>query len=410
MNAVLNLAAAAFIARTLGAKEYGILVFVQAFALIIGQLLSFNTWQAVITFGSRSLEANDETALGQIIKISVLLDLIGGIAACCLAVLLANPIIGILGWPETTGELLRLYSPVIIFGSSSVAAGCLRLFNRFGLLAAAGMATPVIRLAGALIGYNQAFSLYEFTCVNLIAVLVGQFVLLLTATSATGWKRASGFMRQSMTGARAQFPGLLSYVAVTNLHTTVKLLTREADQMLAAIFINPAALALLKVARQFAQVLPMIADPLYQTLFTEFSHLHASNKNNEFSTLIRRSSLVGLSIGLSSMILFWLFGQSAILFTFGAEFTAAMPCSMIFMLAFTVSLAGLPLQPAMLARGKPEISFKINLISTIIYLILLLPLSQRYGITGAASAYVVYYVAWTALMHNRVRAADNKNE
>ena len=410
LNAILNLAAAALIARTIGAKDYGVLIFIQAFALIIGQLLSFNTWQAVITFGSRSLEANDEAALGQIIKISVLLDLVGGLTACCLAMLVADPVITFLGWPETTGDLLRLYSPAIILGSSSVAAGCLRLFSRFGLLAAAGMAAPLIRLAGAILGYSQSFSLHDFTSVHLIAALVGQLILLAVAAGAIGWKRTTGFMRQSLAGARARFPGFLHYVTVTNLHATVKILTREADQMIAAIFLNPSALALLKIARQFSQILPMIADPLYQTLFTEFSHLHAGNRTREFSALIRRSSLAGLGIGLTGMLLFWLFGQSIVLFTFGAEFTAVIPCSMIFMLAFTISLAGLPLQPVMLARGRPEISFKINLISTIIYLILLLPLSRHYGISGAAGAYVIYYLVWTGLMQARVRAADKEHE
>ena len=410
LNAILNLAAAALIARTIGAKDYGVLIFIQAFALIIGQLLSFNTWQAMITFGSRSLETNDEAALGQLIKISVLLDLVGGLTACCLAMLAAAPVTSFLGWPEATSDLLRLYSPAIILGSSSVAAGGLRLFNRFGLLATAGLASPLIRLAGAVLGYRRNFSLYDFTLVNLVAALSGQLILVAVTANAIGWKRANGFLWQSLAGAKARFPGLLRYVTVSNLHATVKILTREADQVIAAVFINPAALALLKIARQFSQILPMIADPLYQTLFTEFSHLHAGNRNNEFSALIRKSSFAGLSIGLTGMLLFWLFGDSVVLFSFGTEFTAVIPCSMIFMLAFTISLAGLPLQPVMLARGRPEISFKINLISTIIYLTLLLPLSRHYGINGAAGAYVIYYLVWTGLMQARVRAADKDHE
>ena len=410
ISALMTLAAAALTARTIGTSSFGVLVFIQAFALIIAQLPGFNTWQAIITFGSRANQQNDNAALGQIIKISLFLDLGSGLLAFAAAWLIAGPVTGLLGWPAETATLLRLYAPAAILGGSTASAGILRLHNRFSLLAAAGTITPLLRFAGALLGFTNSYDLAGFTRIYLVAALSGQAILMLAAAATIGRPLLSSMPFQSLHGLSARFKGFWRYLLISNLHATVKLLTRESDQLITAAFINPAGLGLLKIARQFAMLLPMLADPIYQTLFTEFSRLHADGKASESASLMKKSAFAGLLIGLTASLIFLIAGPTVITLLFGAEFMAAVPVTMIFMLAFTIALAGLHLQPVMLARGQPEVSFKINLISTIIYLMLLPALTSSFGIKGAAAAYAFYYLTWTIMMQAKVKKSSGAHE
>ncbi len=403
LNAIMGLVTAALAARTLGAEGFGILVFIQAFALIIGQLLSFNAWQAVVTFGSQAHARSDESALQRILKAALVLDVFGGLAGFFLAWVLAGPVINFLEWPENTAGLLRLFSPAIVFSGAGAAAGALRLYGRFGLLAVAQLVAPAFRLIGTIGGYIYGIGLGDFVLIYLAASIAGQLVLMLAATQVVGWRKALSCLLQPITGVGQHFPGFWQYVITTNMHSTVKMLTREADQLLAAAMISPASLGLLKISRQFARILPMVTEPLYQTLFTELSQLHATRQSEKFNRLIQRSAISCLLIGLCGFAFFAIAGKPIITMAFGSEFTAAWPAAMIFMLALVFGLAGLPLQPAMLAIGRPEVSFRINLLSTLVYLALIVPLTRFFGIEGAAAAYVLYYMIWVTIMKIRLR-------
>lgn len=397
-NAAMGLAAAAITARTLGLEQYGIFAFIMAYELIIGQLLSFNAWQAVITFGSTACRDQDETALGQLIKTALLLDLAGGSAAFFLAWLLCDAVVTMLGWPQTVAATMRIYCLILLFRSTGAATGALRLLGRFDLLALTIVSTSLLRLLGSFAAAASGLPLHGFVMVYLVTAVSGQLLTAAAAGHAIGWRRTARFLARPAGDATRKFPGLWKYVWTTNLHATIKMLTREADQLIVAIVASPAGLGLLRVARQFARILPLATDPLYQSVFPELSRLHAEGDRAEFMALIRKTSVFGLIVGLTGSAAFLVFGRQIIVMAFGPQYAEAHTTAMIFMLALVIALAALPLQPALLAVGKPEVSFKINLLSTIIYLAVLLPVTRSYGINGAAAAYVLYYIAWAGLM------------
>lgn len=403
-NVIAGLATAALSARALGPHDYGILVFIFAYELIIGQLLTFNAWQAIITFGSEACRDCDEAALGQLIKAALLLDLAGAIGSFILGTILCNTVVALLGWPQSIAELLQLYCLLLLFRSGGAPAGALRLFDRFGLLAFINIFNSLLRLVGVVYAFAAGLGLYGFVLINLLTTIGGQLFLFLAAGQALGWQRVMGFMRQPLSGLLDRFPGFWKYIWTTNLHATVKLLSREADQLIVAACATPASLGLFRIARQFARILPLATDPLYQSLFPELSKLRAAGNLKEFSALIRKSAIFGLVTGLAGWLVFLVLGSQLIGLAFGPEYLAAHTTSLIFMLALVIALAGLPLQPAMLAIGQPEVSFKINLVSTIIYLAVLLPMTLRFSINGAAATYILYYVIWSILMTSNMHS------
>lgn len=410
LSAIMLLLTAAVSARTLGTHDFGVLVFVQALVLVVGQIFSFNAWQAVVTFGSQAVQQNDEDRLGKIVKMAFCLDLAGGFVAWLALFAAGNMLVRMADWPAETASMLLVYSPAVILSGTGATIGSLRLFRHFGVLAAALATAPLFRLLGTFAAMLYGCGLYGFVIINLAATLAGQLALFGMTVSCIGRHRVFAFFSQPVRGFWQEFSQFRSFVWTTNLHSTVKMLSREADQLLTAIVIGPAGIALLKVARQFARILPIFGDPLYQTLFSELSELQAQGRRREFAQLVHRSAVTAMLSGIAGLLFFWLFGRPVIIMAFGESFAGAWLTAMIFMAAMILGLGGIPLQPAMLALGQPEASFRINLLATTVYLAALLPLAGKFGIEGAAGAYVLYFVIWDTLMYIRLRKEMGGND
>ena len=97
-------------------------------------LATFNSWQAVIKYGSDAIEARNEAGLLQLVKFGFLLDIGSAAAGAVLALVLAGPVIRLLGWDESLRPMLMLYSLAILLNISGTPIGLLRLFDRFDLL------------------------------------------------------------------------------------------------------------------------------------------------------------------------------------------------------------------------------------------------------------------------------------
>ncbi len=388
--------------RGLGAELYGMLVFIPAFIGLVGQFLTFNAWQALITFGSRALHDKDEDAFVKIVRKACGLDLISGVVACAVGVLLSGLIVDYLGWDSSIAPMLRFYSLTLICRVDGAFAGILRLLGRFNALAGFSVFSASIRLAGVATAFVTKSSIESYLTAYMISVFAGQIYLLAAVAKALGLQRMKKCLQRG-SSTLPEFKGFYAYVWTTNLHSSVKLITRELDQIIVAAILTPAAVGILKISREFGRILHMIADPLYHSLFPELSRLWAEENRDEFIKLTRKISKTAAIFGVAGIFFFLLAGRQVIELAFGQAFLTAFPAAVIFMLASLVALISLPLQPAMLAVGQPEASFTVNLVAASVYLVVLIPFTRAWAINGAAAAYVVYYIIWAALMRGRLK-------
>jgi len=396
--AVLGLVAAVLTARVLGPAGYGILALVLVYEATIGKLVTFNAWQAVIKFGSEALHANDHHALRQLIKFAFCLDIGSAIAGTVLAMLLAGPMVALLGWDQAVRPFLVLYSVLILFTLSGTPIGVLRLFDRFDLLSYTVVLSAAIRLAGVAWCLLTKQDLYGFVLVYLVTGIAGQLYQVFASLWVLRREGIGNIVWEPLRGVRSRFCGILDYVWTTNLNSTIRMLSREADELIVAGLTAPATLGLFKVAKQFAQVLPRFLDPLYQTVYPELTRLRAADHRRAFVALVKRSTLIVGSVGILGWLGFILFGQWLILWTVGPAYSQAYLVAVIYLLALVIALCGFALHPAMLAVGLPRKSFKAQVVATAAYLFLLWPSVHFFSITGAAFIYVIYYIIWSLLM------------
>ena len=96
-------------AHGLGLHDFGLLVLVQTYVQVIVGLTTFHSWQAVIRYGTISLEQSDNVAFQKLIQFTSLLDVVGVCIGFVIAWFIA-PVLGpYLGWNDQIISYAQFY-------------------------------------------------------------------------------------------------------------------------------------------------------------------------------------------------------------------------------------------------------------------------------------------------------------
>ena len=119
---VMSLVYLVLVTHRLGAAEYGVLVLVNAYAVLIGSVLAFSGFHGVVRYGGIALEGGDRAGFARIVRFMAVIELGCGAVAVIVAALLV-PLIGPrLGWSPDTIRIAISYSLAGIATASAIAA------------------------------------------------------------------------------------------------------------------------------------------------------------------------------------------------------------------------------------------------------------------------------------------------
>lgn len=405
LAAVAAFATTMIAAQDLGPDDFGRLALVIAYGTVVGVLVSFQAWQAFIKFGQEAIEADDSRALGRLATVGFSLDAFSALLGTALAFGLAGTVISWLGWDPSLRRELWIYSSLVLFQWRGTPTGILRLFDRFDLLGRYVVIEAALRLVGVILCVFFVAGLRGYVVAHVVSGVVAHAFLVCEGVRIL---RRSGhrFARVGSEDLRAmRRQGVADYVWTTNLNSTIRMLSRELDVIVVAALTGPAAVAMYKIAKQVGVAVGRLVDPLYQSVYPELTRLRAQGRRAEFVRMMRRTSALGVGAVSVGLVIFWLAGAWMIRLAFGSQYDAAFGPTLVYLVAQSISIVTFSFQPAMLALGRPRKSFVILVLSTSAYFAVLYPLTIQAGPTGAAWAYVVYYVAWAGLMiHGLTRA------
>jgi len=384
---LLGLGTLSLSAHGLGAQKFGVLVLVQTFVQMIAALITFQSWQAVIRYGAMSLENNDTRALQNLIKFTTLLDFSGGILGTVLG-WCAAPLVGpLVGWSPDVVAAAQPYSLLVLFTMVATPTGLLRLFDRFDLLAAQTIVTPLLRLIGITAAAILHAPFWAYLVAWFVAGAAGGAVL-----AFLGWREAfrrghlSGF-DFSLIGIVAPHPGIARFAIASSLNASLQVVTGQMSVFLVGLLAGPTAAGLFMVGREVATALSGPAELLNQSVYPEFARLGSRGRWKDFATLVLRG---GAFAGMGGLIMFTLtaaFGDTFIDVFFGPSFAGAYLPLVLLVAAAGLSICGFPMDPALYAMGRPGISLRINTtVIVAIYLPLLVILTRDFGPSGAGGA------------------------
>jgi O-antigen/teichoic acid export membrane protein len=390
-------------ARSVGPERLGIFSLIQAYVLTVGQLLSVQSWQAMVKYGADALEQGQPHAFRGLMKLGMCVDAAAALLGCVLAIGIAYGAAAWRGWTPETLQMIVVFSLVILTRITSAPAAILRLFGEFRQVAIQQVLAAGVRLGGIVAVSFYTKALWPYLLIWVGGEVVGNAYVTLAAFWRMRKEGHGGFLATSLREVRTQHPGILRFLLTTNLSNCVRLGTKEADIFVVASLLGTEATGVYRIAREFGRIPAVVVGPLQDAVYPEVARLWATRQYKAFVRTLKRigmlSGVVGMLVWLAAAV-----GAPWILQgTVGAQYHDARFVLSAYMLATVIFAAGIGLRPAILSVGRPQTELYVFLAASVAYFSAMVMLTRSFGLIGAGLAQVVFQVIWFVLMIQGLR-------
>lgn len=371
-------------ARALGAENFGEFTLVLAYGQGIANLAQFQSWQAVVRYGAVHRARVDKRRLQRLFGFTATLDgaaaVFGGVTAAAGVVLLGPWF----GWsPEQEGEAVLL-AVTLLLSLGATPLGILRLHDRFDLVTFALGLGPLIRLSGAALGWAAGFGVEGFLVVWASAALVQGGMLWTIVLVQSEWRPAFGRRRWIL--ARRENPGVLRFMAITNVASGLTSLPDQLGTLAIGGTAGPAAAGGYRLAAKLAKGMSRPVQLLVAVIFPELARLLAEKDHATLDRVMERANRVVAILALCFVMLFALTGSTLLRLLSGISYPDAGMLLSLFAVAAAIDLSGFALEPLLTAHGRAGRVLAIRAWSAGIYLFLLAVLVPVLGPVGAVLA------------------------
>jgi O-antigen/teichoic acid export membrane protein len=417
VGAIIGLGVIWFATAGLGLWQFGILTAILSFTGLVGNVLKFSTWEAVVKYGADDLAREDREAFARLIAFNTLLDFGTAMAALVVCAGLAAVVLPLLQVPAEYLDLALFLSLSAFFTVSATPIGVLRLFDRFGLMAAIQPIGPLIRLGLCALFYYLGWGIWAFGAAYLASAAVDRLVMV-----GCGWRelRRRALMpgwRHVMARHTDGHAGLWKFVIANNLRISLGVLTKQSDDLIVAAFVGPAGVALWKIAKQVSSVVSGPARYFQISSYPQLARLWSARDYRGFRRLIVRSSATSTVGAVLTVGVFALVGQTLFeLFFFKGtqqNFVEAFVPALLLMGSRIATTLMSPFLPALTAMGRALRNLKLSIALALVTVPMLLALTWQFGLVGAGVSRILAEVlmaivfGWTVMrvINGRIRSA-----
>lgn len=400
LNSAIGLVCFSLLARELGTELFGILVLVQVYGVIIDGLMNFQSWQALIKYGTPLQLQDRKEELGELFSFGFLVDFSTALLATVVGFLL--PSLGLgqwLGWEEVKITMAAIFALGILLNIEGTPTAIFRMYDRYRVFVVKGFVASLLRLALVLIGIVTDQDIWYYFYAILGSQVVSYLFFLIAALLFLRKQNIQlGRPTLSLTHIRRRYPGILGFIVTTNLHGTVRMMTLQLDTIIVDTYLGSATTGLYQVAKQFSRVFTQVSQPLYKVIYPELTKLWAKGEKAAFTSVVKRFCAMAALFGVVVWLGFFFLPETIIRYTVGSEYFDSIPVLLAYLLGVVLSVSAFPITPAVLAMGYPKISFQVQLASSVAYFISIFFLLDAFGVLGAGIAYIVLYLAWILIM------------
>ena len=408
VQAVLSLVYIAILTRTLGPSGFGQFALVTGIAGAVAAIVSFQTWQIVIRYGTGHLHHGRERELGTLLKACIALDVIGG----AVGVLIAWAAIAALGprfgWSADLQRDALLYCGAILLAVRSTPIGILRLYDRYAAAAGAESMLPVARLVGAVAATAIAPNLRTFLLVWGASEAVTALVYWVLVARSKAVRLGRGL--PSASEVRDQNPGILGFAGVTNGGRTLLLASQQLPVLLIGLWASPAAAGGYRLAHQLGRAIAKLPQLFARALFPELMRVQTQAGAEQFAPMLRRVLLFAGIGGAAIFAVLYFAGEWLLVLIAGEAFLPAYPLLLLLGAAGVIEMLSVGFEPALIASDRAGLSFRLQLIVALALVTMLILFVQPMGPVGAAAAIlaasILRFVLMAAAVGRSIRRHD----
>lgn len=391
---LLGLLTLALTARALGPAGLGILALVEAYVRTVDMLFRFQPTQAVIKYGAEAMETGNNERFKRLVKLSVLIDLIGGALAAIIAISLGRWAADLLGLGPDGLDYILIVAIALFFSFRPTGVALLRLFDRFGLLAVSDCFMALMRLAIAALALAFDWGIWAFIVMLLLHNLADgilAFALSLRELSRRGY---GAFWRAPVGEAFVENPNFIRFLWNSNVYQILRNATLRFDVLALGVLVTPAIVGQYQVAKRSGRAVLRLARTMTQVLFPELAKLWIQGERVRFRRMIRYVTIMVLvsSIVLGLPLAFVVPGLVEAIF--GEDFIGAVPMILVFGIAIVLNMTGLVFNPALISMGLDKEVLNVTILGTLLFCIAFYPAVGLWGGVGAMLCHVLFSAVW----------------
>lgn len=392
VNAVFGIGYLALAARGLSLEAFGTLILIHTYTQAVGDITKFQSWQAVLTYGTPAWNDGRIRDLQKILRFAVRLDVIGALAGLMVA-LLGIPVARYaFDWSPDTAALATFYVFSVIFLDIATSIGVLRLFDRFDLTAVQSSLGALIKLLGAAAAFYTGAGLEAYLATWMIAEIIPCLVLIGMAVREL--RRQGVLAPQPQPAETFSAPWtpdrkVWGFVWSANLNTTLQLVLTHFGTLIVGAMLGAPSAALYRIARQLTEAITTPVKLLTPTIYPELARLAARNAMAEMRRFMLRAALLaGLGASALAGILI-VAGPWLLLAIAGRNFAPAYGVMVLLGIAAAIRLGSFPLEPMLISSGQALPALQVRMVTTVLYLILMFFLCSWLGLAGAGFALLI---------------------
>lgn len=390
LNAVLSLASVALTARALGVETFGVLVLIHAYVQTVGEIAKFQSWQALIQYGTAPLLERRMDDFHRVLRFSLFLDIVSGLAGIVIA-LAGIWLIGAgLGWSLADQPKVALYALSILFMVGATPIGVLRMSNRFDLLAAESTIESWVKLIGAVLVWAFGGGLAEFLLIWFVAKVVS-FLFFFGACGFTlrSADALQGFRWRRHERLTTAMPGIWKFVWSTNFNSSLGLAYTQLGTLMVGSLLGVREAAFYRIAKQMADAVAKPAKLIGPALYPELAKLAMNPDRMALRQLVLRLGISAGGVATALLLIVSLAAGPALGYLIGPEYVAAKPVMLWLLTAAVIGIWVIPLEPLLISTGSASSLFWMRLAVTALYVPLLHAMISAQGLQGAGVAAVI---------------------
>ncbi|HET8534279.1 MAG TPA: lipopolysaccharide biosynthesis protein [Sphingomicrobium sp.] len=405
--AIASVATLALTGRALGVILFGILILIHSYAQAASSLSKFQTWQIVIRYGGQGLAAGRPEDFKVATGFSFGLDLLSGLVGMVFAMALLPLIGGWFGVPERYMTIALLYCLVIPTMQAMTPGGVLRTLDRFDLLSWGTVVDPILKVILTAIAWAIKAPFVAYVAIWFACDLIGDLYQWWLTWRELKRREMSDALRPTL--RPHPLKDAWRFAIRVNLASSLGAAWGPIARLIVGGLLGAASAGLYRVAATLSDSAQKPIDLLSRAFYPEVMKMDPRTKK-PWKLMLRGAALAGLFAVLAILIVF-VAGEDLIRLIFGKDFVGAYSALVVLIIAPLLAMISFPMPPMLYALHRDQAPLVSRIVGTLLYLLIVAPLSWRFGLAGAAAAFVIGTAAMVLVLaaqllreYRRVRA------
>jgi O-antigen/teichoic acid export membrane protein len=382
---VAGIATAAMAARGLGLLLFGMLILITSYTRAASGIAKFQSWQLIVRYGGQGLAAGEPEQFKSSTGFAAALDVLSGIVGMIGAVLLLPLLAPLVGIDHQYLWLAMAYCTLLPTMGAASPNGVLRTLDRFDLISWSSTLTPISRAILSVIAFAVGAPLPVYVAIWWATDLAGDMYQWFLAWREL--RRHDLHIGLRPTLKPTDLPGAWKFAIQINLAVGVQTVWGPIARLAVGGLLGASGAALFRVASTITDAAQKPADLLGKAFYPEIVRMDL--KSRKPWKLMLRSTVFATAIAALAVLILVLGGKPLIQLVFGKSFLGAYEPLMVLLLVPILGVFSFPLQPMLYALGKGGAPLRAKIIASLVFFLSLAPLSLKFGLVGAAIAFVL---------------------